>query len=563
MSKYAIYARKSSEAEDRQVLSIDSQIKEMTDLVSRLGIKFPDILQESKSAKYTGRPGFSELIEKIENEVYTSILVWHPDRLSRNPQDSAKLITLMDSGYLQEVITPSQTFRNNPMDKFMLGFFMMQAKLENDNKSENVKRGLKAKAEKGWLPSGAKPGYMNDKYAEKGNKTILPDPIRFSIMHKAWEMMLTGTYTVAKILEIVNNDCGYRSPIHKRIGGKPLCRSMLYRIFTDPFYYGDFEYPTGSDTWHKGKHKPMISKGEFDHVQQLLGRKGRPRPKNLEFDYSGLLNCGECRGAITAEEKWQIICPVCKTKFASKNKDECIKCKLKIEEMINPTLLHYIYYHCTKRKNPNCSQKSIRVEDLEQQINDLLSRIQISERFKTWAIKHLNEVNDQEVDIRNSVIESLDEAYKNCVQRIDNLVKLKISPQNSDGSLLSDEEFKGQKSDLLREKSDLEEKKKEAGLRISHWIKLTEESFNLACYAKYRFENGSVQEKRELLYSLGSNLTLNNKTLSINLQKPLYFLEQTLSEVEEISGMFEPAKKGVTEAQMEDFYSKNPTLLPG
>lgn len=175
MESYIIYARKSSEQEERQALSIESQIAELTDIAKRLKLHVSEVLSEAKSAKDLGRPVFAELISKIQSHESRKILVWHPDRLSRNPQDSAIIVALLDSGDLLEVVTPSQTFRNNPMDKFMLGFFMMQAKFENDNKGVNVVRGLKTKAEKGWLPSGAKPGYMNDKTADKGNKTILPD----------------------------------------------------------------------------------------------------------------------------------------------------------------------------------------------------------------------------------------------------------------------------------------------------------------------------------------------------------------------------------------------------
>lgn len=560
---YFIYIRKSSEQEDRQVLSLESQERELKILARKLSLKVVGIFRESKSAKYPGRPIFNEILTGLKRGKAEGLIGWQTSRFSRNSKDTGELVYLLDMGQLTEIVTPSQTFRNTPNDKFLFNLLCSQDKLENDNKGVNVKNALKSKAERGWLPSGAKPGYMNDKFAERGNKTILSDPIRFPLMRKAWELMLTGTYTIPKILEILNKEWGYLTPKHKKIGGKPMCRSTLYLVFSDPFYYGEYEYPRRSGTWHQGKHIPMITREEYDKVQQLLGRKGRPRPKSINFDYSGLLICGECGGAVTAEEKWQIICPACKTKFASKNKDACIKCKTRIEEMVKPVLLHYIYYHCTKRRNPNCTQKSIRVEELELQINDLLARIQISERFKNWAIKHLNELNDSEIEDRNVVHGSLTEAYKDCIKRIDNLIKLKISPQNSDGTLFSDDEFKQQKMSLLKEKAELEEKMRDTEDRIGRWVELSEKTFNLACHARYWFEKGTVQEKRELLLALGSNLTLKEKTLHVDLQKPLGFLVEAKKEVEEISPMFEPAKKGFTEAQMTHFYSRNPTLLPG
>jgi hypothetical protein len=53
--------------------------------------------------------------------------------------------------------------------------------------------------------------------------------------------------------------------------------------------------------------------------------------------------------------------------------------------MEKKTLLHYVYYRCTKRKGP-CSQRAVRVEDLESQINRTLARFNVSEQFVEWAL---------------------------------------------------------------------------------------------------------------------------------------------------------------------------------
>jgi DNA invertase Pin-like site-specific DNA recombinase len=292
------YSRKSSEQEDRQVLSLDSQENELHKLALALKVKGLPILKEAKSAKAPGRPLFDDMVSKIESGEISRIFAWHPDRLSRNSVDTGKLVYLFDLGLLQEIVTPSQTFKNTPMDKFMLSMICNQAKMENDNKSINVVRGLKTKAEKGWLPSGAKPGYMNDKFAEKGNKTTPTDPERFILIRKTWDLVLTGSYGPLQALRMLNEEWGYRIPKHKKICGKPMTRSYIYKMLTDPFYYGEFEYPVGSGILYKGKHQPMITKEEFDRVQIFLGVKGRPRPKTHEFTYPGLLRCGECNAMV-------------------------------------------------------------------------------------------------------------------------------------------------------------------------------------------------------------------------------------------------------------------------
>lgn len=561
MKKYFIYARKSSESEDRQVLSIDSQIAELRDLSKKLNLDVVEPpFKESQSAKGPGRPKFNELMRRVLAGEAQGIICWKLDRLARNPLDGGSIIWAIKQNGI-EIVTPSQTFNQQNENSILMYIEFGIAQKFVDDLSKNVKRGLNTKAEKGWLPSGAKPGYMNDKYAEKGNKTILSDPDRFPLIRKAWDCMLTGTYTVMQILRLLNQEWGYRTPKHKRIGGKPMTRSQIYKTLTDPFYYGEFEYPIGSGIWRKGKHKPMITKEEFDRVQTLLGRKGRPRPKTRIFAYSGILECGECHASITAEEKFQIICPKCKQKFASQNKDACPKCKTMIEEMKNPTLLHYIYYHCTRRKDPNCTQKSIRVEELDKELDKTLARLQISERFKNWAVEYVNELNNKETEENVTALKSLQSANEDIETRLNNLLKLKISPQNVDGGLLGDEDYRKEKERLTIEKNKISEKLGGNNYQAEKWRETAEKTFDFACHARYWFANGNMQTRRELLAGLGSNLELFNKTVRVNLEKPLQFIEMAIKEEPTISEMFEPREKVDTKIQLESLWLQNPSLL--
>ncbi len=563
MNKYFLYARKSSESEDRQILSIDSQVKELKLLAKKLGIEIIHIFTESMSAKSPGRPIFTQMMERIYGGEAGGIICWKLDRLARNPVDGGSIIWAIKQSNI-EIVTPSQIYNQAGENSFMMYVEFGMAQKFVDDLSKNVKRGLKEKAEKGWLPSGAKPGYKNDKYAEKGNKTILKDSIRFPLIRKAWEIMLTGQYSPPYILNKLNNEWGYRTPKHKRIGGKPMARSMIYKIFTDPFYFGEFEYPLGSGIWHKGKHEPVITRDEFDRTQMLLGKKGKMRLVKHDFDFIGLMTCGSCGASVTAEEKWQIICSNCKFKFhKGKNTENCKKCHMLIADMKNPKILHYIFYHCTKRKDPNCSQKGIEIKNLEKQIDQLLSQIQISERFKNWALKYLNELNDKEVDDRNSVMDSLQAAHKDITQRIDNLVKLKIAPQNSDGSLLSDDEYREQKETLLHEKRKLDDNLKNTNNRIESWLELSEKTFEFACYAKHWFAEGDSETKREIFSSLGQNLILKDKIVRVELEKPLKWIEEIRTEIPTISQMLEPKEKIDVSIQVETLWYQNPYLLRG
>src|SRR3989344_2457319 len=566
MNRYFIYCRKSSEGEDKQILSLPAQERELSLYAKKNKLQVVDIYNESKSAHTIGRPVFNEILQRIEKGEAQGIIVWDESRIARNSMDGGKVIYMLDTQQLVEIHKPGRIYRNTPDDKSWLAMCFMMSKKESDDKGINVKRGLREKAEKGWLPtSWPKPGYKWNK-AEKGNKSLKRDPIRFPLIRKAFVTYLGGNYTVAKLVNLLNNSWGYRTVKRKRVGGNPMARSQLYRIFRDEFYCGFYKYPDkdGVLVRHKGKHQPMISLQEFERVQVLLGRKGSPRPKTHNFPYVGLLKCGGCGASITAEEKWQIICTNCKNKFAvTKNRDSCPKCDFKIESMKKPKILHYEYYHCTKRKNPDCSQKYVTKENLESQFENILSRIEISEGFKNWAIKHLNEAYDSEAEDRNATLTSLNEAYSDVVKRIDNLLSLKISPQNSDGSLLSDDEFKKQKEALMKEKALLEEKRRDTDGRVENWLELSEKTFEFACYARHWFAEGDFDTKKEILRGIGSNLILKDKIVLVDVEKPLNFIEDAKKEVSEISVMFEPKNYLKNTTQLDSYYSQNTTLLLG
>jgi DNA invertase Pin-like site-specific DNA recombinase len=108
---YCLYARKSSESDERQAMSIESQIKEMSELALKENIFIKEIRSESYSAKASGtRPVFGKIIDDIKSGVFNGILTWAPDRLSRNAGDLGSLIDLMDAKKLLSIRTYSQCF---------------------------------------------------------------------------------------------------------------------------------------------------------------------------------------------------------------------------------------------------------------------------------------------------------------------------------------------------------------------------------------------------------------------------------------------------------------------
>jgi DNA invertase Pin-like site-specific DNA recombinase len=551
MSGYFIYCRKSSEAEDRQVLSIESQTRELKEIAAKLNLPVTEILSESKSAKEPGRPVFNQMMQRLYRGEAAGIICWKLDRLARNPVDGGSIIWAIKQNGIK-VLTPAQSYARDDDNIILMYIEFGMAQKYVDDLSKNVKRGLKTKIEKGWYPGVAPVGYLNNTVKISGENNLITDPERFPLIRRMWDLMLTGRHTPPRIRAIANNEWGFRTRPTRKMGGKPLCRSAIYQIFTKPFYSGYFEYPQGSGQWYQGKHEPMVTQAEYDRVQVLLGRKGNPRPKaHLEFAFTGLIRCGECASMVTAEEKRQLICSQCRFKFAYRNRDACPRCKTPIEKMTGPRFLHYTYYHCTKTRDPGCVQGSVTGKELDRQIDGYLSRIEISAQFKDWALRYLHELHELESASRNVIIQAQQKAYTDCLRRIDNLLKLKTSPNNADGILLSDDEYGLQRVQLLEEKAALEELLRDAGHRVDQWLRLSEQTFEFACVTRKRFAEGDAATKKEILLAIGSNLTLKDRILRIQARKPLFILEKSLSADGQRNEPIEPETEGIPQRQNE------------
>ncbi len=161
-----------------------------------------------------------------------------------------------------KIITPFQTYGQSEDNVVWMYLEFGMAQKYVDDLSKTVKRGLRAKAESGWLPNLTPPGYINWENDE-GRNVIAKDPKRFALVRKCWDLMLTGNHTPAEIREIANTAWGYKTE-----HGNPLGRSTIYSIFSNPFYHGTYEYPKGSDQWHTGRHTPMVT--EKDLMQSSI-----------------------------------------------------------------------------------------------------------------------------------------------------------------------------------------------------------------------------------------------------------------------------------------------------
>lgn len=347
--RYCLYARKSSEDDERQALSIDSQIKEMLAVADREGIEIAETRRESHSAKDSGkRPEFNRLMEDVAKGLFNAILTWAPDRLSRNAGDLGMLVDLMDQKRLHEIRTHSQKFTNSPNEKFLLMILGSQAKLENDNRGINVKRGLKNKVEMGWRPGLPPLGYLNERSINRGRNRIFIDEERAPAIKKMFEMVAYQRAS-GRAIHIWLRETGFKTR-----GGKSVTLSSVYNNLKNPFYYGVFEFKVGGETkWFKGAHEPLITKELFDRVQDQLRVPERPDYGKKEFAFVRIFRCGSCGSGITAEEKLK---------------------KIKSDG----TIKRYVYYRCSHSKDRACKEPPMREQDVIEQLLKIVDSIDIN-----------------------------------------------------------------------------------------------------------------------------------------------------------------------------------------
>ena len=166
----------------------------------------------------------------------------------------------MDQEKLLQIKTYSQTFSNNPNEKFLLMILCSQAKLENDNRGINVKRGLRAKCEMGWRPGLAPIGYKNILTNNRISQIVL-DEKRAPIIKQIFERVANKGHS-GRVIKRWLDRIGFRTN-----KDKALALSKVFTTLENPFYYGWFEF---NGVRYKGNHPPIVTKALFDKVQKQL-----------------------------------------------------------------------------------------------------------------------------------------------------------------------------------------------------------------------------------------------------------------------------------------------------
>lgn len=486
--KYFIYARKSQENEERQVQSIPDQLEDLNRISSKLNLEIVDIFTEAKSAKdpYM-RPKFEEMVSRIKKGEANGILVWHTNRLFRNPIDLGTIQWMLQQGVIQRIQTLDRQF--NPSDSVIL--LSIEGSMANQyiiDLRKACTRGMISRAKKGWYPSMPPAGYLND----RNTNEIIPEPERFQLIRKMWDMMLSGRYKPNQIVDIANAEWGYRTRAQKRQGAKPITPSRLYSIFHNVFYTGMFDW---GGVRYKGAHKPMITMTEFVRVQALLGNNTHSKIDKHEFTYNGLIKCGECGYSVTGtkKRKWVKV-------------DSCFR--------------DYTYYRCSRKsRTVMCSQSPIQEADLDRQLITSADKISLPGEFKA----HLEELLQKEKSKIGSDFQAGVQMAKNSLKKtekeISNLSRMRYMEQIDESYYISEKTLLEDKIiDLKYKIENSKDVENEILLRASGLL-------NICVGLVKNFKNGDVSGRKAIIKAVGSNYTLTDKIIMFDKAKWLCIAE--------------------------------------
>ena len=426
IQKFYIYARKSTDVEDKQVLSIEAQLVELREYAKRESLHIAAEFIEKKSAKTTGRPVFGKLLAEIEKNG-GNILAWHPDRLARNSVDGGQIIYLLHAGKIVTLKFPSFWFENTSQGKFMLSIAFGQSKYYVDNLSENTKRGLRQKVRRGEYPSHAPIGYIND----VRSKTVIVNKRLAPVVLAAFELYAQGNQTLESVAVFLKSK-GVTTK-----SGKQLTKDHIKRILTNTFYYGHFRY---CGEVYEGKHKAIIEKRLFDRVQAVTTKRCHPQKgATAPQVFCGLLTCATCNMAITAEKK--------------------------IKHQKNGSTHEYIYYRCTrKHKTITCKEAPVTEPDLAAQLSDILQGYALPE---SWAATLGKLLDEDERKVEQSASASVANA-QTCLANLQGKVQRLL-----DGYLDQDidqQTYRTRQGELMSEKKSLEEQIGKLTLAGKVWV---------------------------------------------------------------------------------------------
>ena len=531
--KAAIYNRKSTDTEDKQVLSMESQDEYNQAKIVDGGDTLVDSYAEARSAMTPNkRPEFRRLVDDVNVGKVDAIYCWKLNRLARNSLEAGEIQWLLQQGVLKKIVTSERTYL--PTDNVLMMMVEMGMAIQfSRDLGRDAKRGMKKKAEMGWFPGAVPIGYLNS-YGQKGEKYVLKDPERFDTVRRCWDLLLTGTKTVKEIHRIATKEWGLNKLGAHGRNAKVFSRSAMYTMFANPFYCGQFQWD--GKLW-QGKHPPMLTLEDYDKAQEILGPRGKPCLSKHENVYAGLIRCGSCSSAVIVDVKRKLI------RSTGRERE-------------------YRYYRCSHmgKKATSCVEKgSVQESDIQKQVIAMLDSLEIPQAFVEWMLDELRLGQAEVAKREEHDLKQLQKKYKEANEKVNKLMKRQLDSSTS----VSEELFKSMLKELEEERDQVKKLINDFHATATQRTQDTVDAADFAQDLRNEFTHGDRDTKVAILQKIGQAIELREKTLHFRFRKSFAAFKQCNEAVKAKLGSLEPLKKPLATVDSGVLQQVIPIWLPG
>jgi site-specific DNA recombinase len=469
--KAIIIARVSTEEQRDAGNSLPAQIARLEKYCQNKGFEILQICSFDESAYTNDRSEFDRIIDFILNQSEKiAVCCDKVDRLSRNVFDK-RIAVLYEKSLCDQIelhfVSDGQVINSgiSAVEKFQFSISLGLAKYYSDAISDNVRRAMEQKLRKGEWLSKAPYGYKNIT-KEDGNTDVIIDEYASVIVKKVFELYATGAFSTELLCKKIKAEHGI--DWHK---------GYLAQLLSKPFYYGVMlikgkEYPH--------RYPPIITQELFKQVQEVKTsfKKKHFKYAGKPYIYRGLLRCAHCGMAITPE----------------KHKG-------------------HVYYHCTQYKGKH-GAKWIREEAITEQLGTVFKNLQMPEEVFNQITQTLNEVHQNKIEFHNKEFDKLTREQKNLTTMLDNLYLDRLKGRITE-------------NDYDRFYQTLRDQMTDVTVRLESLQGAEDNYYTTAKYvlsvvkrAHEIFESSEVEEKRQLIKLVLSNLMMEEEKIVWNIQKP-------------------------------------------
>lgn len=475
-----LYLRVSSEEQAKYGFSIDNQRIDCTNFAERNGYHVVKVFtDDGKSAKDLNRPEAKEMLSymgKSKNHI-DALIVWRLDRLTRNTMDyhgeirpflDKHNIKLLSATEPNDETIEGELFRNIGIDF---------ADYERKVIGKRTLAGMKQKASLGQYPHKAPVGYINITNPDK-TKSIVIDKDRAFFVKSAFNLYDSGQYSLRSLTKKLYDD-GFRNK-----KGNRLAKSCIERMLKNIFYTGVFEYE--GTIRENAQHPAIISKELYYRVQDRFRDSNKTRKHDIDFAYTGLINCGHCGCQLTAE--------------------------LKKDRRGNPK---YIYYHCTGNRGGDCHKDWTSEETLDNAISEVIKLIVIPMGVRENIVKGLKTIHEKKNDYSEQVKNNLLQQIKRLDNRIEQAYNDKLDGIRSyDEWKPLNDKWTAERDKLYIQLNGMNELDKQFYQKTDMLLGFTE---NVHEY----FKKGNFDQRRRILEIISDGITYKDGELNIKL-KPVF-----------------------------------------